>query len=119
MRIVKGGTRAAEIISRIRLLFKKGTSDRELVDLNQVIQEILGLLHSEITRNSVSVRAELASDLPQVMGDRVQLQQVMMNLIMNSIDAMKDVDGTRDLAIKAMGPDRLLARQDWIFDWKA
>ena len=101
MRIVKGGTRAAEIISRIRLLFKKGTSERELVDLNQVIQEIVGLLHSEITRHSVSVRAELASDLPQVMGDRVQLQQVMMNLIMNSIDAMKDVDGTRALAIQS------------------
>jgi PAS domain S-box-containing protein len=101
MRIVKGGTRAAEIISRIRLLFKKGTSDRELVDLNQVIQEILGLLHGEITRHSVSVRTELASDLPQVMGDRVQLQQVMMNLIMNSIDAMKDVDGTRALAIQS------------------
>jgi PAS domain S-box-containing protein len=101
IRIVEGGTRAAEIISRIRLLFKKGTSDRELVDLNQVIQEILGLLHSEITRHSVLVREELASDLPQVMGDRVQLQQVMMNLIMNSIDAMKDVDGTRALAIRS------------------
>ena len=101
IRIVEGGTRAAEIISRIRLLFKKGTSDRELVDLNQVIQEILGLLHSEITRHSVLVREELASDLPQVMGDRVQLQQVMMNLIMNSIDAMKDVDGTRALAIQS------------------
>src|ERR1700730_722288 len=59
------------------------------------------LLSGEATRYSVSVRTELAADLPQVMGDRVQLQQVMMNLIMNSIDAMKDADGTRELAIKS------------------
>ena len=59
------------------------------------------LLSGEATRYSVSVRTELAADLPQVMGDRVQLQQVMMNLISNSIDAMKDVDGTRELAIKS------------------
>jgi signal transduction histidine kinase len=59
------------------------------------------LLCSETTRYYISVRTELAPDLPQVMGDRVQLQQVMMNLIMNGIDAMKEVDGTRDLAVKS------------------
>jgi signal transduction histidine kinase len=59
------------------------------------------LLRSELTRYSISVRTDLAADLPQVMGDRVQLQQVMMNLIMNSIDAMKDVDGARELEIKS------------------
>jgi PAS domain S-box-containing protein len=101
MRIVKDGTRAAEIISRIRLLFKKGTPERELVDVNEVIREMIVLLRSEATRYSISVRTELAADLPQVMADRVQLQQVMMNLIINSIDAMKDVDGTRELAIKS------------------
>jgi len=101
MRIVKDGTRAAEIISRIRLLFKKGTPERELVDVNEVIREMTVLLRSEAMRYSISVRTELAADLPQVMGDRVQLQQVMMNLFMNSIDAMKDVDGTRELAIKS------------------
>jgi len=101
MRIVKDGTRAAEIISRIRLLFKKGTPERELVDVNEVIREMTVLLRNETTRGSISVRTELAADLPQVMGDRVQLQQVMMNLFMNSIDAMKDVDGTRELAIKS------------------
>ena len=99
MRIVKDGTRAAEIISRIRLLFKKGTPERELVDVNEVIREMIVLLRNEATRGSISVRTELAADLPQVMGDRVQLQQGMMNLFMNSIDAMKDVDGTRELAI--------------------
>src|SRR5258705_4936070 len=59
------------------------------------------LLHSEAVRYSISVRAELAADLPQVMGDRVQLQQVLMNLMLNGIEAMKDVDGTRELAIKS------------------
>src|ERR1700674_4188418 len=101
MRIVKDGTRAGEIISRIRLLFKKGTPERELVDANEVIREMIVLLRSEAMRFSISVRTELAEDLPQVLGDRVQLQQVLMNLIMNSIDAMKEVEGTRELAIKS------------------
>jgi NO-binding membrane sensor protein with MHYT domain len=99
MEIVKEGTRAAEIITRIRLLFKKGTPQRELLDVNEVIREMIVLLRSEVARYSISVRTELAADIPQVMGDRVQLQQVMMNLISNSIDAMKGVDGTRELAI--------------------
>jgi signal transduction histidine kinase len=63
------------------------------------------LLHSEVTRCSISVRTELAGDLPQVMGDRVQLQQVVMNLIINSVAAMKDVDGRRELAIKSRRAD--------------
>jgi C4-dicarboxylate-specific signal transduction histidine kinase len=100
-RIVKDATRAAEIISRIRLLFKKGTPQRELVDLNEVIREMIVLLRGEATRYNVSIRTELPADIPQIMGDRVQLQQVMMNLMVNSIDAMKDVDGTRELAIKS------------------
>jgi C4-dicarboxylate-specific signal transduction histidine kinase len=100
-RIVKDGTRAGEIISRTRLLFEKGASQHDLVDVNEVIGEMIVLLRGETTRYSISVRTELAADLPQVMGDRVQLQQVMMNLIMNSIDAMKDADGTRELAIKS------------------
>jgi NO-binding membrane sensor protein with MHYT domain len=101
MSIVQDGTRAAEIISRIRLLFKKGAPQRELVDVNEIIREMIVLLRSEVIRYSISVRTELAADLPQVMGDRVQLQQVMMNLIINSIDAMKDVAGKRELAIKS------------------
>src|SRR5438128_6348476 len=99
-RIVKDATRAGEIISRIRLLFKKSTPQWELVDINEVIREMIVLLRSEATRYSISVQTELA-DLPQVMGDRVQLQQVLMNLMTNGIDAMKDVDGTRELAIKS------------------
>jgi C4-dicarboxylate-specific signal transduction histidine kinase len=100
-RIVKDGARAAEIIARIRLLFQKGTQQLELVDVNEVIEEMILLLHGETTRYAISVRTDLATDLPQVMGDRVQLQQVMMNLMVNSIDAMKDVDGTRELTIKS------------------
>jgi C4-dicarboxylate-specific signal transduction histidine kinase len=100
-RIVKDGTRAAEIIKRIRLLFKKGTLQRELVNVNEVIREMIVLLRGEATRYSVSFRTGLAADLPQVMGDRVQLQQVLMNLMLNGIEAMKDVEGTRELVVKS------------------
>jgi len=110
LNVVKDGTRAAEIVSHIRLLFKKATPQRELVDLNEVIREMIVLLHSEVTRCSISVRTELAGDLPHVTGDRVQLQQVMMNLITNSIAAMKDVNGRRELAIKSQrAEDGLIA----------
>jgi PAS domain S-box-containing protein len=101
MRIVNDGTRAAEIVSRIRLLFKKGTPQQEPVDVNEIVREMIVLLRGEATRYTVSVRTELAAGLPQVMGDRVQLQQVLMNLIMNGIDAMKNMDGTRDLCVKS------------------
>jgi PAS domain S-box-containing protein len=100
-RIVKDATRAAEIVSRVRLLFRKGTPQRELVDVNELIQGLIVLLRSEATRYSIALRTDLAAELPQFMGDSVQLQQVMMNLIINSIDAMKDVEGTRELAIKS------------------
>ena len=101
MRIVKDGTRAAEIISRIRLLFKKGSPERELVDVNEVVREMIVLLRSEAARYNISVRTELAAELPPVLGDRVQLQQVLMNLMLNGMDAMKAVDGTRELAIQS------------------
>jgi C4-dicarboxylate-specific signal transduction histidine kinase len=101
MRIVKDGTRAAEIIRRIRLLFKKGTPQRGWVDINEVIREMIVLLRSEAARHNILVETELVTDLPQVMGDRVQLQQVLMNLMINGIDAMKDADGARELAIKS------------------
>jgi PAS domain S-box-containing protein len=110
MRIAKDGTRAAEIIRRMRQLFKKGAPERELVDVNDVIREMTVLLRGEAMRYSISIRTELAADLPQVMGDRVQLQQVLMNLMINGIEAMKDVEGTRELAIKSQreGHDRIL-----------
>jgi PAS domain S-box-containing protein len=99
MRIVKDGRRAGEIISRIRLLFKKGAPEREFVDVNEVVREMIVLLRSETIRYNISVRAELDADLPHVMADRVQLQQVTMNLMINAIDAMKEVNGTRELIV--------------------
>jgi C4-dicarboxylate-specific signal transduction histidine kinase len=83
------------------LLFKKGGLQQEPVDLNEVIREMMLLLHSEATPLAVLIRTELAADLPLVMGDRVQLQQVLMNLRMNGIDAMKGVDRTRELTIQS------------------
>ena len=99
-RVVKDATRAAEIISRTRLLFKKASPQSDLVDVNEIIREMVVLLRSEAMQFSITVRTEL-TDLPPVMGDRVQLQQVLMNLVANGIDAMKEVDGTRELAIKS------------------
>jgi C4-dicarboxylate-specific signal transduction histidine kinase len=75
-RLVKDATRAADIIGRISLLFKKGVLQRELVDVNELIQEMIVLLRGEVNRYSISIRTELAEDLPKVMVDRVQLQQV-------------------------------------------
>jgi len=105
-RIVKDATRAAGIISRVRLLFKKSTPQRELVDVNEAIREMMVLLRSEATRYNITVRMELAADLPRIMGDRVQLQQVLMNLIVNSIDATKEVDGARELAVKSQRTEK-------------
>jgi len=101
LRVVKDATRATEIIDRIRLLFKKGSPQREMVDVNEVIREMIVLLRNQATRYSIFVQTDLAADIPQIMGDRVQLQQVLMNLIVNSIDAMKEVEGTRNLSIKS------------------
>jgi NO-binding membrane sensor protein with MHYT domain/two-component sensor histidine kinase len=101
MRMVKDSARAAEIISRVRASFRKGSAQRELLDVNEVIRELIVLLRGELARYAISFRPELAADLPKVMADRVQLQQVMMNLVSNSIDAMKDLNGSRELAIKS------------------
>jgi C4-dicarboxylate-specific signal transduction histidine kinase len=104
-RIVQDGRRAGEIVKRVQLLFKKDTLQRELIDLNEIIREMRILLYSEATQFAVFLRADLAADLPKVMGDRVQLQQVLMNLMMNSIDAMKTVDGARELMIRSQNGD--------------
>jgi PAS domain S-box-containing protein len=100
-RIARDARRAAEIIARIRLQFEKGALNPEVIDVNEIIRETVALLSGEPMRYNISVRTELAVDLPQIVGDRVQLQQVAMNLIVNSIEAMKDVDGIRELVIKS------------------
>ena len=98
-RVVKDVTRAADIISKINLLFKKGAPPHELVDVNELIREMIVLLRNESARYSISIRSELAEDVPRVMADRIQLQQVFMNLMLNGIDAMKDVNTARELTI--------------------
>lgn len=99
-RIIKDATRAADIISRVRLLFEKGTAQKELVDANEVSRKMIVLLRSEADRHSISICIELAEDLPKVMSDRVQLQQVFMNLMLDGIDAMKGITGGGELTIK-------------------
>jgi PAS domain S-box-containing protein len=85
--------RAAEIIDHVRSLFKKNLPQREPVDLSELIREIALLLKSDIRRNSVTVNLELGENLPKVVGDRVQLEQVLMNLMLNAIEAMRDANG--------------------------
>jgi C4-dicarboxylate-specific signal transduction histidine kinase len=104
-RTIKDVTRAAEIIRRVRQLFKKDTLHHELLDINEIIRETALLLHGGATQHGIIVRTDLARMLPRVMGDRVQLQQVLMNLMMNSIDAMKSVEGTRQLTIQSGSED--------------
>ena len=97
--IIKDTTRAAEIISRIGSIFKKGEPIRELIDVNDVIQEMIPLLQNEANRYSLSIQTSLATRIPQVMADRVQLQQVLMNLVLNGIDAMKEMNTAGSLTI--------------------
>jgi PAS domain S-box-containing protein len=104
-RIIKDVTRASDIISRIRLLFKKGPPQRESLVVNELIHEMIALLRSEASRYSISIRGELASDLPNLMADRVQLQQVLMNLMLNGIEAMKDMGTAGELTIKSQQDD--------------
>src|SRR6266852_3204202 len=104
-RLVKDVTRAADIIGRISSMFKKGALQRELVDVNELIREMIVLLSSEASRYSISIRTELAEGLPKVMADRVQLQQVFMNLMLNGIDAMKETTGGGGLTIKSEACD--------------
>jgi PAS domain S-box-containing protein len=108
-RTAKDATRAAEIINRIRALFKRGAPQRELVDINEIINEIALLIGNEAMRYAVSIRIVLARDLPQVAADRVQLQQVLMNLVMNSIEGMKAVERGRELTLSSQrnGPEQL------------
>ena len=100
-RIVRDGNRAADVISRLRSLFQKASSVKERLDINEAIQEVVMLTQTEVRRHKVALRTELAADLPPVAGDRVQLQQVVVNLILNGIEAMSTVeDRERALLIR-------------------
>jgi PAS domain S-box-containing protein len=100
--------RAAEIIDHVRSLFKKNLQQRETVDLNELIREIALLLKSDIRRNSVTVNLELGENLPKVVGDRVQLEQVLMNLMLNAIEAMRDAIGNLTISSISTGDGHLL-----------
>jgi signal transduction histidine kinase len=105
-RIVRDGRRAGDIISRIRALSKQTSTEKESLDVNGIIQEVVALVQAEVRRNRVALRTELADDLPRVLGDRVQLQQVLLNLMMNGIEAMRRVeDRPRELVIRTQKGD--------------
>ena len=98
--IVKEGNRAGEVVGRIRALIKKAPARKDAVEINDAILEVIALTRTEAAKNSVSVRTQFAEGLPRVQGDRVQLQQVLLNLTINAIQAMRDVgEGERELLI--------------------
>jgi signal transduction histidine kinase len=91
-RAIRDGQRASDVIARLRALFSNEAATRELVDLNEATREVIALSYRELQRCRVILREELAADLPPVRGDRVQLQQVIMNLLLNALEAMNSVD---------------------------
>ena len=97
--------RASEIIGRIRSLFKKDSLQQEEVDINELIQEMIALLRAEATKHSISIHGDLSLYLPLIMADRVQLQQVLMNLMLNSIEAMRGMNTPGKLTIKSQQDD--------------
>jgi len=115
-RIVRDGNRASDVIRRIRALVQKGDTEKTLLDINEVIQEVVSLTHSEIQKSGVVLKMNLAASLPRVSGDRIQLQQVILNLVMNAIEAMNTVtDRPREMIIRSSAHESdkvLVAVQD-------
>jgi PAS domain S-box-containing protein len=98
--IIKDGRRVSDVIQRIRALVRKAPAQADELDINEAISETIALARSEILRNGVSLQIQLATDLPPIRGDRVQLQQVIMNLVMNAVEVMSSVaEGARELQI--------------------
>ena len=126
--IIEAGIFAAEIINRLRSLYKKSPPKRELVAINEVIGEMAGMLKSEARRHGVSIYTDLKDDLPMTVGDRVQIQQVLMNLMLNGIEAITDAegvvtvksqlgeDGQIEVSVNDTGPGLPLGKADQIFD---
>jgi C4-dicarboxylate-specific signal transduction histidine kinase len=105
-RTIRDGNRAANVITRLRTLFSNDEFTLELLDLNEVIQEVIELSLSDLQRNRVVLQSQLADDLPTISGDRVQLQQVILNLLRNGSDAMADVhDRPRLLSVRTQRED--------------
>jgi len=105
-RTIRDGNRAAEVITRLRELFSKKSATTQSIDLNEAAREVIALSLSELQKNRVILRPELADGLPLVTGDRVQLQQVILNLLRNASDAMSTIDDrSRDLLIRTEPDD--------------
>ncbi|WP_404294524.1 PAS domain S-box protein (plasmid) [Microvirga sp. RSM25] len=105
-RIARDGHRASEVIGRVRALLRKKTTVAEQVNLNDLIQNVAALVHGEVAQHRVLLRTELAPDLPLVAGDQVQLQQVLLNLVLNGLEAMKEVaERPRELLIRSRRED--------------
>jgi PAS domain S-box-containing protein len=127
-RIVEAGTLASEIINRLRSLYKKAPPKRELVAINEVIGEMAGMLRSEARRHGVSIDTDLKDDLPMTAADRVQIQQLLMNLMLNGIESIKDTGGVVtvksqlgedsqiEISVNDTGPGLPLGKADQIFD---
>jgi signal transduction histidine kinase len=114
-RIVRDGKRAGEIIARIRAMTRRAAAAQEELDLNETIRDVLALVGDEAKRHGVSIQTQFAGDLAPVAGDRVQVQQVVLNLVMNGIDAMSGVGGrARELVIttRNLDPDQVQVTVD-------
>jgi len=127
-RIIEMNTLASEIIDRLRSLYKKEPPKRESLEINEVIEQMVELLRGQATRHAVSLRVDLASDVPNVIADRVQVQQVLMNLVLNGIEAMNETggvltvqskqrdDGQIEITVNDTGPGLPSGKADQIFD---
>jgi PAS domain S-box-containing protein len=107
-RVARDVTTASDIIERVRSLYRRGTATREPVDVNKIIQEMIVLLRNAANRNSISILTKLDSGLPMIAADRVQLQQVLMNLMLNGIEAMKDTEGELTVISRRTGDGEIL-----------
>jgi len=102
VRIVADGQRAADTITRIRALARNAPAHQDWLDLNATIRDVLALARSEVHCHGVVVETHLAADVPRILGDRIQLQQVLLNLLMNAIEALSGVgDGPRVLVVRS------------------
>jgi signal transduction histidine kinase len=127
-KIIEAGVFASEIIDRLRSLYTKDLPKRESVAINEVVGEMAGMMRGEAREHGVSIRTDLKHDLPMTVADRVQLQQVLMNLMLNGIEAMKDTggvltvksqlgeDGQIEISVNDTGPGLALGKADQIFD---
>ena len=100
--VIADGHRAAEIIGRIRALAQKAPPHKDWLDVNALIREVIALVHSDGHRQGIALQTDLAADLPRVVGDRIQVQQVLLNLLVNALDALRGVpEGARALQISS------------------